>query len=236
MKTENLSSENVTANGVNPLLGNVFSLFTGFDKYRPVFDNPFEQNGRIYATDAHVLIRIDKSKIQYDNEKILKVEQPNCEAIVPEKNCDEIVTVNAELFEQYKTEDELVKQGEDVECGLCNGEGTMTADYHYKGKWYKSEHECPVCDGSGYEEEGNLVRTGNKTFKNGVRVKFNGCLYEIHRFYKLIEVQKLTGGEIRLLHKPEKYKAPLFSIGDFEIIIMPSSACESDCEAILNVA
>lgn len=236
MKTDKLSSENVNANGVNHLLGNVFSLFTGSDKYRSVFDNPFEQNGKIYATDAHVLIRIDKNKIQYEDDKILKVETPNCEAIVPEKNCDEIVNLNAEQFEQYKTEYELVKQGEDVECGLCNGEGTLTQDYHYKGRWYESEFDCPCCDGSGNEEEARLVRNVNKTFKTGVRVKFNGCLYEIHRFYKLIEVQKLVGGEIRLLHKPEKYKPPLFSIGDFEIIIMPTSADESDCEAVLNVA
>ena len=116
-----------------------------------------------------------------------------------------------------------MKISDDIECGLCHGEGTLEEDYWHKGKQYTAEFDCPVCEGSGHEEEGKYVNTGNKTFDKLSIVVFKGQQYDMNLFYKLIQVQKIIQSEIILTVKPSADIAAMFRIGDFEILMMPTS-------------
>ena len=79
-----MSNEALNGNFAKPVLGDVFSLFLGEDKFRPAMHKPFEINGKVYATDAYTLVRTDKANIDFvlDNEHT----PPNCEAVIPEVN------------------------------------------------------------------------------------------------------------------------------------------------------
>lgn len=215
------------------VLGNVFSLFTGFDGLRQWMSKPFEQDGFIYATDSMVLIRISKSII---NEVFDSIEKPICQSIIPSSNCSELISVNNIDFEQYKTENELIESVDEKECGLCDGSGKMTESYYHNGKYYEATFDCPVCDGTGYEERSRMIPSGKLTFNSSIRIRIKDNLFDLKRFYKLVEVKQLINCDIYLIHNPSDLHGALFKVGDFEILLMPTSANESDCEAVLNIA
>ena len=104
-----------------PMLGDVFSLFLGEDKFRPAMHKPFEINGKVYATDAYTLVRTDKANVDF----VLENEHtpPNCEGVIPEVNTSLVLNVTKEMLEPLKTADEYEFAGKDIECETCEGSG-----------------------------------------------------------------------------------------------------------------
>lgn len=212
------------------VLGEVFSLFVGKEKHRPVMHKPFEINGKVYATDARTLIRTDKANVDFeiDNEHT----PPNCEAIIPEVNTSLILNITKEMFEPLKTEDEYEFEGEDIECETCDGSGEVEWEFEH----YTRDFECPVCDGSGYLEEKRGEKTGRKTFGN-CAVKLKGAYFNINIFYKLIKVRDVLGGEIELISYSKPTSGFFFKIGVCEILLMPiiNNNDDSDWDGVLNI-
>ena len=189
-----------------------FSLFYHKEHDEPRLQNPFEQNGKFYATDRYVLIRCDSIDFEFKNEYVA----PTVEPLIPKPNRRELIDFRQVDFEKYKTIDELSKVGEDVICSDCNGDGEV--EWEYEG--YTREFECPVCDGSGYSSECKYLPTGVKIVGNAT-IKLYDALLDIKYFYKLKELQELTGCDVYLVNYTFPTKAILFSCGEFEVIIMP---------------
>ena len=211
------------------VLGEVFSLFVGQDRFRPEMHKPFEINGKVYATDAHTLIRTDKANIDFeiDNEHT----PPNCEAVIPEVNTSLILNITKEMFEPLKTEDEYEFEGEEVDCETCEGSGEVEWEF----KTHASNFECPVCEGSGYSEQKRGEKTGRKIFGN-CAVKLKGAYFNINIFYTLIKVRDILGGEIELISYSKPTSGFFFKIGVCEILLMPVfSADDSDWDGVLNI-
>jgi len=187
-----------------------FSLFYGNDNLRPAFYNPLPWESKIYATDAHALIITDESNIDFEFENEHKGH--NLSTILPPVNISEILIIPE--LEHLKTADETKEVGEDVKCTECDGHGEV--EWEYEG-WTKYD-DCPKCDGSGYEETTRDVLTGNKTFRN-VIVKVKDTYFQIKYFNKLLEVQKILGGDIALISYSPK-KNCMFRIGNCEILLM----------------
>lgn len=200
-------------------LEQAFSLFCSKDEMRPEMLTPFPLGGNIYATDGYTLIRVLDSNVDFDYEKkettllVLKA--------IPEINTSEIINIDAIDWSALMTKDETILEGKDVECGHCKGEGIVEDDFIYKGKTYNYEYDCPVCDGSGYEEEKRKIPTGNKTFGDYDVVIFKGIAFYATKFYKLKEVKDLLGGDVELISQNGEARAVMFRIGIAEIIIMP---------------
>jgi hypothetical protein len=201
------------------VLGNVFSLFYSTDVMRPVMLKPFVVGNKTYATDAYTLVRCDNDKIDFEfenNEKPL-----NIEGAIPEINTSEIISIDQIDWVSLMNKDETIGDGNDVECGHCNGEGSFEDNFFYKGRFYDFEYECPVCDGTGYEEEEMQIPTGNKTFGSNDMVKFKDIYFYATKFYKLKKVKDLIGGEVELISYNSNKRGVLFRIGIVEILIMP---------------
>jgi hypothetical protein len=204
------------------LISDVFSLFCGLDSMRPVMLKPFVVGNKTYATDATVLVRCDNDKIDFEFENN---ETPlNVEAAIPEINTSEIVDIDDIDWGSLMNKGETIGDGNDVECGHCNGDGNYEDSFFYKGRFYDFEYECPVCNGSGYEEEEKQIPTGNKTFGPFDMVKFKNVYFYTTKFYKLKKVKDLIGGNIELISYNEKHKGVMFRISIFEILIMPCMA------------
>jgi hypothetical protein len=193
----------------------LFSLFCGHDADKPVMFLPFESNGKIYATDAHKLIRVDSSLCEFALDNPHNPLNPG--TIFPAENCNRIVATKIEDFDFLKTEDQFTKQGEDIECEECDGEGYVEWEY----KHHVAEHECPVCKASGYSSEARLIPNGKKTFPNFAYVTIDGIFFNLNVLITLFKAQEIIGGEIVSLNKLEKGKAAMFKIGDYEFLIMP---------------
>jgi hypothetical protein len=200
-------------------LYDVFSMFCATDGSRPEMLKPFVVGNKTYATDATTLVRCDIDKINFEFENLEK--PPKVEAAIPEINTSEIIDIDDIDWGSLMNKDETIGDGNDVECGHCCGDGNCEDSFPYKGKLYNFEYECPVCEGSGYEEEERQIPTGNKTFGPFDMVKFKNIYFYATKFYKLKKVKDLIGGNVELISYNENYKGTMFRIGNVEILIMP---------------
>lgn len=193
---------------------NVFSLFIGDDLLRPAMHKPFQINGKVYATDGYTLVRTYKTNIDFllDN----KNDPPNCEDVIPEINLNEVLIIEKEMFEPLKTEDEYEFSGKNVKCETCEGRAQVEWEFEH----YTRDFDCPVCKGSGLSEQKQGRKTGGKAFGNYV-VKVKDGYFDVTRFYKLVKVRDILGGDIRLVAYKSNTSPFLFQVGDCEILLMP---------------
>lgn len=186
----------------------IFSLFINEDVYNQAFARPFELNGKVYATDGHIMIRTDKKNIDFKLQNPI-VQPPNAEKVIPEKTIERVLKVDAKKFEALKTADET----KHFPCKTCNGDGEVEWEFD---RWTK-HFDCPECDGAG----GDDVRTGKKTFDSDTFIKISDAYFTVRNFYKLIEVSQLAKRRIFLLNEPLENKACFFKVGVFEVLLMP---------------
>lgn len=150
MKLETSIKQKKSTNS-NPQLQDVFSMFCGTDEMRPFMLNPFVVGNKTYATDAYALVRCDNDKINFEFENNEK--PPNVESAIPEPNTSEIIDIDSVDWRSLMNKDEMIGDGQEVECGNCGGEGVCDGMLRYESNIYRYEYECPVCDGCGYEQE-----------------------------------------------------------------------------------
>lgn len=193
-------------------LNEVFALFCGKEEYRPVMHKPFEVDGFVYATDAHVLVRIikDRYKLKLDNpHKPLNLSKISFDFVSSEK-----LKLNKKDFDKLKTKDELKEVGNIEKCDSCDGFGEVEWEFES----YTRDFDCPVCDGEGKIGKSEKIPTGEKTFGDIV-IEIDGKYFNPNFIDKIFTVKDLVGGDI--IFKKTKDMTGLFQVKDFEIIIMP---------------
>jgi hypothetical protein len=208
-------------------LQEVFKLFCGKDGLRPAMQEPFERNDKVYATDAFILIRCDKSHCDFEITN--QYPTPKVESVFSEPNMSVPLKINAAMFDKYFTADEFELIGEDVKCKACDGHGEVEWEYES----YTKDDDCPVCDGSGIEDEQKPIKTGRKTIGDYF-VSINETHFDMKLFYRIIQAQSFLGGEIVLTHQSAPNKANIFKVGYCDIVLMPTLA-ERDLERTLVI-
>lgn len=215
-----------------PLLSDVFSLFLSKDKLRPVLQNPFKNNGKVVATDAYTLIYVNENDCDFEFTNEYEENAPNVDAVIPVINISEKINVLKSDFDAFKIYDEYKNVGEDIKCSECEGEGEVEWEYE---RWTKT-FDCPKCDGEGLEYKSRSIPTGNKTFRVS-RVKMKDTYFDMVKFYKLIQVQDVLGGDITLVNYENEKKGFLFKIGICYVLLMPCPLKnDDDCDGVLNIA
>jgi hypothetical protein len=225
------------ANDTNKLsnLSDVFYLFCGKDSNRPVLANPFIIGEYTYATNTYSLIRCKSEKIdfKYENdEEPLKI----VDNIIPNSNMLEIINIDDIDWISLMNTDETIWEGNDIICGLCNGDGSCDDNVLYKNKFYDFEYECPVCNGTGYEEKSYRKPTGNKIFSPNDVVKIKDAFIKCEYIYKLKKVKDFIGGDLELICYKDNKSSVLFRIGFLEILLMPAGIYHDyDINVVLNI-
>jgi hypothetical protein len=193
---------------------------------------PFIVGDKTYATDGYTMIMCDNDKIDFEFENN---ETPlNVKPVIPEPNTYEIINIDGIDWIGLMNSYETVGDGNDVECGHCKGFGTHYDNFLYKGKFYDFEYECPVCEGSGYEEEERETPTGNKKFDVIDVIRFKDVYFYANNFYKIKKVKDLIGGDVELISHNKNFKGSMFRVGIVEILIMPCSCSDTDY-VIINI-
>lgn len=202
----------------------VLDLFIEKSNFRLGITLPFEINNKIYATDAYTLIRVDKDKcdVVIDN----PYNPPDCEAVIPAQNMSLKLDLSEVDFEKYLTEDEFIVVGDDVICNECDGDGSVEWEY----KSWVLEEDCPKCKGVGVTDTAQNIKTGKKIFGNQV-VQILGTYLDIHRFYRLVEVQRIIGGDIYLIGFSQSKL--LFLVGECEILIIAN--LDNNDKEVINI-
>lgn len=129
--------------------------FTFDEDFRPGLQKPFEQGGFICATEAHVILRVDKNLIPKSNDDYTPKDRvPTVAKVMPTP--DPTFTISLKEIQSC-----LVALGLDYNhttknCPECGGSGDV--DWYYTdrdGDTHTKVDKCPYCGGSGDIHNGN---------------------------------------------------------------------------------
>lgn len=213
----------------NTQLQDLFLSFCGSDKHRPALHQPFHIDGKVYATDSICLIRTDFSNIDFEINN--KEQAPAADKVIPVVNKHHVLKIEQSFFDIYKTRDEYVDLGEDIECNTCDGEGEVEWEFEH----YTNMDDCPACKGSGFEKKTKYVLTGKKTFGD-VAVKINDTYFPIEKIFRIFNVQQVLGGDIVLISLLSPTSPVMFKIGFCEVLVMPMMPITGNqYDSIINI-
>lgn len=198
----------------------VLNLFKGDDEFRLWMNKPFIAGNLAIATNAYLMVMMDKSKPEgvgeiegYDANSVL--------SIIPECRTEPLI------FSVKSVSDILLKPDkvdEFTECKECEGEGNVEWVY----KTYYNYFDCPKCYGQGE------VPTGKKVIDPSRRIIIGKSVITFNLIDKILKAADILGSkEISLVHQPKKDGPSLFRIKDVEIICMPVTD-EYDSESVVG--
>lgn len=181
-------------------------LFNSFCGHYDPISRPFVDEGVIYATNRHVLIYAPESVLDFQAQAAGRG-TPNAKSIIKPFNTSKVLNVKSEDFEPFKTEDGTVV------CKYCDGDGEVEWEFE---QWHKTD-DCPACNGKGLVAHPRA----SKAFHECHYTKLGNAYFATRYFYKLIEVQKVVGGEILLVRSGRHNEAHFFKIGSLSVVLMP---------------
>lgn len=227
-----MQNETITQNTTEKTaLEKVFALFCAKESLNPVMLNPFVFEDRTYATDRIKLVCCDNDKIDFYFGN--KEEPLNVKNVLPKINTSEIIHLDKIDWNSLMQYDEEIKIRDEVECGHCGGDGTCDDSVYYNSKFYDYEFQCPVCDGSGIEEEAVYAPTGNKIFSERDKIQFKDIYFFARNFYTLKQVQDIIGGDVELISYNTGKEPIRFFIGILDIVLMPCVVHEPGTNDVL---
>lgn len=133
---------------------NILYKFVSDEDFRPGLQKPFEQRGYVCATDAHVVLHVDRNLIPKGNDDYTPQEYvPNVSKVMPKPNPTFTISIKdlrgcfVALGLNY---DRLTKM-----CPECGGGGDV--DWYYTdrtGDTHTKVDDCPCCSGTGEVHNG----------------------------------------------------------------------------------
>jgi hypothetical protein len=156
------------------------------------FSKPFQQDGYLYATDRHIMIRIRKN----DCSSYPKMTDIDVSKLFPETGSEQILTlINLEkMLSEVEMVEEVIEKQTEVECEDCNGEGCVP--WFFGG--YEKEADCPVCFGTGTVSKTVAEKTGKMVLDRNSPLKILGLFFLpnhidiIVKTMKLLEIDEVT--------------------------------------------
>lgn len=198
----------------------LIKLFCSTDELRPTMCSPWEHNGNIIATDAHVLVVAPKSYFSLGYDADLENKRPRYQAVIPTHERVVLHSIVAKnIFDELlcmPTHDYYVK------CETCEGYGNLLT----RGTGARVDCEDCAGDGNqsfigklipsiGYEEDDEqksdeffAVKIGNTHFDPNLFL--NVCRLAAH-----LEIRTIDFVHI------QQYAANVLYLNDIMILIMP---------------
>jgi hypothetical protein len=94
--------------------------------------------------------------------------------IDPKTNKAFPLAIEYAFFEKFLTGKDVKAFGEWKDCKECMGTAVVTWEYRH----YKNDFDCPVCDGSGHEDEVILQEIDKKGFEENTYIAFEHHIIE----------------------------------------------------------
>lgn len=173
----------------------ILCLYIDENADREIIKHPFTQDGYVYATDSHILIRVNKNIVEGEYQQ---QEKPGCSHLFI--NTRKELVINIELLEKLLSNIERVEEektvGEDIVCDECRGEGQVLWEY----KRFEEYFDCPKCDGSGHSIESKNVPTGKMIPDPDALIELGGKTFSVKYISILIKTMELLGIYTVIMH------------------------------------
>lgn len=178
---------------------------------------PYQMEGKIFATDGHTAILMDSGDWQgsslADQSKEQQIKElmndisgnPVIVSIEEFKRAISIVPLRAETWENT--------------CKACVGSGTVDWEFTHETELYYDEFDCPVCKGVGYTWKG---KTGNLILCEEHRISIGVCRFNPKYIKRAIDVAEEFKVDSISVYKPFTSHSGIYlGIGDATVLIMP---------------
>lgn len=234
MKKQEFSKETETKPDGYTLLGNVFltllNRFKSNDDRRDWMSKPFNVGNRTVSTNAYILISTPLQEGFEDLSNKTKGVYPM------DFNLDTKILVS-ELRQKLNDFPKVdCFDEEEKECDACNGYGNVDFEFYHNGKYYESNQDCPVCDGSGVFNTVSKNPNGKKELDYNKFFGIGNSAFNVARIEELLEVaETLQSEHITLVNQTHPNKASLFKIKEVEVLLMPTM-CNDLTNVVQNVA
>jgi len=162
---------------------------------RACLKEPFERNGFIYASDARIMVQVEKCLCEdsYNHqggpEKLPSFPAPESNYKLDLKELIEVL----KSIPQYET---VAVSGKEAECDECEGRGEVEWTYEdSNGEEHFDYFDCPICDGKGkvktkeYEREERAIAINGTSFNAGLLQTIAEAMNDIGLSYSVIAYQ-----------------------------------------------
>jgi hypothetical protein len=186
---------------------------------RPVLHKPYVRNGKTYATDGSVIIRVPYAVPDVE----LNDNGPDADKVLDPIPAGGL-WFKPQLADGVGENKPCPTCDQDSRlCIACGGEAEVTGKYVYNGKEYGITGPCPICDGAGMCDE--CSGTGTVTDDTPTKVGLNWYKAFYLRHVMALPGAELCGSEYR---EPSRIR---FDGGDGALIPLDVDAWNDRCKA-----
>lgn len=213
----------------------ILEMYKSNDDLRVYFTSPFFINDLAIATDASAMVFFDKKlckKLDFFSGK----DPDNIIKVIPVTRNESFVfsldTLNNALSKCPLIDEILIEESEE-ECDECDGEGFVEYEYDGKLTTHTIERDCPVCDGEGSKITEVKTPTGQKVLDLSKNIQIKQSSFSAKQLSKLAKVAELLNEKnITLTYQVASNQGSIFSIGNVEILVMPTMM-SNDADGVL---
>lgn len=203
----------------------ILPFFKAVDPLRPALTKIHAENGFVYATDAHIAIRVPESLLIHKYAPVEKF--PNCEKLLNEtlaRPVNNTAIIRTDDLIHVLTKAKWQRDSEGIICEDCGGCGEITCEA------CGHDHSCGGCDGKGTTGtiigEFSLLES-ESFFKIGI----NGKLFNANLLHVIaISARMLRVDEIEYIYNPNAFDAAIFRFAGIDILLMSVMTDASDAE------
>ena len=174
---------------------------------RPQLNQVSLQDGYLYATNSHILGKINADLCIQNYAVVEKF--PNAESLFAYHEYIETKIVSVDRLFNDLMKIECCFKPKMTDCDKCGGGGIAICDYCY------SKHDCKECDGTGSVPGEGLELTSEHD------VKLYDRKYKLKYLDLIIRTAVYTDVKEVLISNGKDYAGTIFTVGDFTILLMP---------------
>lgn len=211
----------------------VFECFCTEYDVRDFMKTPFFYDGHVYATDGIIAVRAKIDDCDFKVQNNPEIKYPNVSHVFNDLHytkCNQKVYESTAHLEQYKTADEEIEVGQNVECKVCDGEGEVTWEFER----YEKEDECPACFGTGLSEQTKMKKTGFKTYGSQI-VHIHNAYVRLSYFAKIVKAAEKMEHELFITAYNQSNNPIFFRFGSAEAVLMPIMYDEYNEDEVIDL-
>lgn len=190
----------------------ILPLYLSIDEYRPQLMQPHPENGCIYATDRHQLIKIPQTKMKEQYKPVEKY--PDCEKLINDvKLFDKPKYISIKNIKTALLKIEQIHPL--ITCSRCEGEGEDAEG-----------DQCGKCDGNGDIEDKTKWIFDVENYK----IKIGESYFNPTFINNLLKVARVNSWKVIEQIAGEEKSTNIFRIDTITILIMPTNQRDRDTD------
>lgn len=202
-------------------LDSILPKFLSFDKMLTSIQKPCLIDGFVYATDAHIALKVHSAMLEKQYSYVEKY--PNVVGVFNDAILNANIKIEFALLNNIFSTIPLVNDYDYEDCLNCNGEGSIFCTC------CQLNNECTHCKGEGNFKKKN----GKKIFNREYSVKIGTALFDPNFLKLVVQLGEILNIDSCFINANYAKKANVFYFShDVQVLVMPKM--DSDYDTVLK--